>query len=220
VGPRFTPLVFSGRVTGDGRPVQAAEFLPSGSKEMYAITEFAGMRNGTAWGVVWALNQKTIVQQQDKWADGPRGRKVLRLTTPQGLPDGEYHLAVTVQNRIVTEGRVTIGRYAEQVDTELSGSVVDQQTGRGIAEALVIALRPDVRVQDFVRQQRKDMAFTTARTDKQGRFTFEQRLPRGQAYGLVVVARGYRDLAIESALRIPAKAPDQAQMNPIPMTRS
>ena len=218
-GLKFTPLVFSGRVTNDGRPVQAAEFLPSGSKELYAITEFEGMKDGTVWSVVWALNQKTIAQQQDKWTDGQRGRKVLRLATAKGLPDGEYHLAITVQNQIVTEGRVTVGRYAKQVDTQLSGTVVDQQTGKGIADALVIALQPAVRVQDFVKQQRKEMAFTTARSDKQGRFTFEQRLPRGQAYGLVVVARGYRDLAIESALRISAKAPDQAQMNAIPMTK-
>jgi serine protease Do len=52
-----------------------------------------------------------------------------------------------------------------------------------------------------------------------GQFTFPQQLPKGQAYGLIVVARGYRDLAIESALRVSAHAPEHAQLNPIPLQR-
>jgi len=60
---------------------------------------------------------------------------------------------------------------------------------------------------------------TIARTDRSGRFTFPEQLPKGQAYGLIVVGRGYRDLAIESALRISANAPEHAQLNPIPLVR-
>jgi hypothetical protein len=76
-----------------------------------------------------------------------------------------------------------------------------------------------VQVQDFLDQQSKDMAFTSTRSDRSGRFTFPEQLIKGQAYGLVVVARGYRDLAIEGALRIGPQAPEKAQMNPIPMVR-
>jgi hypothetical protein len=103
----------------------------------------------------------------------------------------------------------------EDTDTQVSGQVVDQSNGRGISGAMVIALRPGVRVQEFVQQPRADMAFSTARTDQNGRFTFPQQLPKGQAYGLIVVARGYQDLAIESALRIGANAPEQAQISAI-----
>jgi hypothetical protein len=68
-----------------------------------------------------------------------------------------------------------------------------------------------------VRLQKQEMAFTSARTDSAGRFTFPKQLPKGQAYGLVVVARGYKDLVVEGALRVSAQAPEQAQMNPIPL---
>nr|MBC7243706.1 hypothetical protein [Chloroflexota bacterium] len=44
-------------------------------------------------------------------------------------------------------------RRVEDTDTEISGQVVDANTRKGIPDALVIALRPDVRVQDFLRQQ-------------------------------------------------------------------
>jgi len=83
----------------------------------------------------------------------------------------------------------------------------------------VIALKPGVSVRDFLRKQSKDLAYTTARTDRQGKFTFGKQLPKGQAYGLVVVARGYRDLVVEGALRISDTAPERAMMNPIPLVK-
>ena len=142
------------------------------------------------------------------------------IANRQGLPDGEYHLIVTVKDAIVAEGKAQVGRREDDTDSEISGQVVDAQTGRGIPDALVIALKPNVKVQDFVRLQRKDMAFTSIRTDKNGNFTFPQQLPKGQAYGLIVVARGYQDMAIEAALRVSSSAPERAQINPIPMQRS
>ena len=218
-GAVFSALVFSSRVTKDGRPINPAAVLPSGGKEIFATCEYSGMRNGATWAQVWALNGKTIVSEQGKWTDGARGRKVLRLANPKGLPDGEYHLVLTLANQVVAEGEVVLGRRVEDTDTQISGQIVDKSTGRGVSEALVIALRPGVSVQDFVREQRRDMAYTSARTDRNGRFSFPEQLPKGQAYGLIVVGRGYRDLAIESALRISANAPEHAQLNPIPLVR-
>lgn len=218
-GPRFSTLLFSAKVTNDGRPIQPAQILPSGTKVLYASFDYDGMSNGTPWGVVWALNGEKVAAQDAQWQEGTRGRKVLQLTTPNGLPDGQYHLALTVRKQVVAEGTVVVGRQAEDTDTQVSGQLVGQKTGKGIPDALVIVLKPGVSARTFVQQQSKEMAFTSARTDKSGRFSFPQQLPKGQAYGLVVVARGYRDLAIEGALRIGAQAPEQAQMNPIPMTR-
>jgi serine protease Do len=218
-GPVFRTLVFSTQVTSDGRPINAAALLPSGSKALYASFEYEGMRNGVGWSQVWAVDGNTVVTDQGKWDGGGKGRRTIALNNPKGLPDGQYHLVLGVQSRVLAEGQVVVGRRVDDTDTEISGQVVDQATGRGINDALVIALRPTVRVQDFVQQQRREMAFSSARTDAAGKFTLPQQLPKGQAYGLVVVARGYRDLAIEGALRISAQAPEQAQLSPIPLTR-
>jgi hypothetical protein len=115
------------------------------------------------------------------------------------------------------EGQAVIRRRAEDTGTEISGQVVDQRNGRGLADVLVIALKPGVGVREFVRQPLREMAYSSVHTNADGRFTFPQRLPRGQAYGLVVVANGYRDLAIESALRIEPEMPEQAELNAIPL---
>ncbi|MGQ9493396.1 MAG: trypsin-like peptidase domain-containing protein [Anaerolineae bacterium] len=219
VGPVFSTLVFSRDVTDDGRPISPAAVLPSGGTQLFASFEFSGMSSDMTFGEIWAWNGQKIVQKREAWDAGSRGRRVLSLMNRRGLPDGEYHLVLTVNDKIISEGKVVVGRRVEDTDTEISGQVVDANTRKGIPDVLVLALRPDVRVQDFLRQKRRDMIFSSARTDRNGRFTLDRQLPKGQAYGLIVVARGYRDLAIESALRVTANAPEQAQLDPIPLQR-
>lgn len=177
------------------------------------------MSNNMIFGEIWAWNGQKIVQKREAWDAGPQGRRVLSLMNRRGLPDGEYHLVLTVNDKVITEGKVVVGRRVEDTDTEISGQVVDASTRRGIPDVLVLALHPGVRVQDFLQQKRREMIFASAKTDRNGHFTFDRQLPKGQAYGLVVVARGYRDLAIESALRVTANAPEQAQLDPIPLQR-
>jgi S1-C subfamily serine protease len=217
VGPAFTTLVFSGQVTRDGRPINPAALLPAGGNQLFATFEYSGMQNGMEWGLTWALNDKTIVSEQDRWSDGPQGRRTLVLTNQQALPEGRYHLILHVGTQIMAEGEVVVGRQTDDTDTEISGVVVDALRRRGISEALVIALNPGVSVQDFVRQKDKSMAYTSVRTGTDGRFTFPKQLVKGQAYGLVVIAKGYRDLVVEGALRVTANAPEQAELSPIPL---
>ncbi|MEM7802797.1 MAG: trypsin-like peptidase domain-containing protein [Chloroflexota bacterium] len=216
---KFSNMVFSKGVTKDGRPIGPAEIFPRGSKQVFASVDFDGMRNGTKWSQNWSVNGKIISNQEAKWQSGPRGRMVLAFGNQQAMPEGTYHLAVVVKGAIVIEGDFAVGRRQDDHDTQLSGAVVDQGTGRGISDALVIALNPNVSAMDFARQQRQDMAFTSAKTDRSGKFTFAKQLPKGQAYGLVVVARGYRDMVIEGGIRLAPNTPEKAQMMPLGLIR-
>ena len=217
-GITFKNFTFSSQVTKDGRPIAPAAILPSGGKQIFASFDYEGMRNGTKWSQVWAANGQIIVSKDEKWSDGPRGRKVIFISNNAGVPDATYRVVLSVGSQVVAEGEVVVGRHVDDTDTEISGSVVDQKSGRGIGDALIIALKPGVKAQDFVRKQDQSMAYTYARSNAQGGFTFPKQLPKGQAYSLIVVARGYQDLAVESALRISANAPEQATLNPIPLS--
>jgi hypothetical protein len=218
--PAISNLAFSSQVTRDGRPTNPTDAISGKIRQLYVSFDFDGMRTGTVWGQVWSVNGQVVQKLDGKWEDGPRGRKVLSLGSSQGyLPDGEYRLAITYRNQIVAEGRVALGQTTEDKDIEISGQVVDQNTGRGIAGALIIVLKSGIRANDFVQRQDREMAFTSARTDSQGRFTLPKQLPKGYSYGLVAVARGYRDAAIDGALRISATAPERATINPLPLMR-
>lgn len=216
-GVTVTSLVFSSRVTRDARPVSPSELLPSGIKSIYATFQFGGMRKGTKWSQVWAHNGKKILEKSEKWDGGTKARQVLTLANNRGIPDGTYHLAITARGKVVAEGQVSVGRRENDNDTQVSGQIIDSRRKKPLHNALVIALKPNVRVMDFVRHQNKNMAFTSARTDRAGKFQFPKQLPKGQAYGLVVVARGYKDIIVEAGLRVGPNAPENAQMNPIAM---
>jgi S1-C subfamily serine protease len=216
-GRQFTGLVFSEQVASDGRPVNPSTILSPRAKQIYASFAYDGMRNGTQWGQSWTLDGRPVHQEEGEWQDGPQGRKTVTLRARDSLPEGRYQLVLSVRDQVVAQGDVVVGRQVDDTDTEVSGQVMDRDTKRGIPDALVIALNPGVRAEDFVREQRRDMAFVSARTDSNGRFTFSKQLPKGQAYGLIVVARGYRDMAIDSALRIGPNAPDQAQIHAVQM---
>ena len=214
-GPVFTGLVFSRDVTDDGRPIDPASLLASGGTQLFASFEFSGMFNDMVFGEVWTWNGKKIAQKRGAWDAGSRGRRTLSLMNQRGLPDGEYHLVLTVNDQVLAEGKAAIGRRVDDTDTQISGVVVNASNNRGIADALVIALKPGARIQQFLQTRSRQMIYSSARTDSSGKFSFPQQLPKGQAYGLIVVARGYEDLAIESALRVTANAPEEAQLAPI-----
>ncbi|MDX9956080.1 MAG: trypsin-like peptidase domain-containing protein [Anaerolineae bacterium] len=218
-GPVFTDLVFSSQVTRDGRPIQATDILPEGIKELYAGFEFDNMKNGLTWQQTWVLNGTPIATDTQRWNEGEQGRKTLALNNPQGFQSGEYHLALTIEGRVVAEGRVIIGRQVDDTDSEISGQIVDEQTGRGISGATVAVLKPNVSAQKYAQNQNPQYILTSTQTDRQGNFTLPVQLPKGQAYSMIVVAQGYRGLAIEGALRIGRDAPEKAQLNPIGLPR-
>lgn len=217
--PTVKDLVFSDTVTEQGLPINPSAILSGGQKRIFASFEFDGFRNGTKWGQVWTVDGKPVLQDEGKWEDGPRGRKTLALASRRALPDGQYHLIITAKGEILAEGQVSLGRLSEDADTQVSGQIIDRDSNRGVSDALVIALNPGVRTADFIKKQRQDMAYTSTKTDRYGRYTFPKQLPKGKAYSLVVVARGYKDLAVESALRVSPHAPEKAQIQPVPMIR-
>jgi len=216
---RFTNLLFSSQVTKNGRPINPTDLLQTGVKKIYATFNFANMRNNQAWGQVWTHNEKTIYSKEGKWKEGTRGRTILALSSKRGLKSGQYGLVLTVDRQIVAQGMVVVGKRAEDNDSQVAGQLIDERSKRGIAGGLVIVLKPKISIQEFMRTQDKNMAFTSARTDQQGNFSFPKQLPKGHAYSLVVVARGYQDLAVDGALRVSSRAPEHAQIPPIAMRR-
>lgn len=217
--PVFSQLTFSSRVTRDGRPITPSERLPSGGKQFFATFNYENMRNGTAWRQTWAINGEKVLDQPAKWEDGGNGLKTIAFGGNSTLPDGEYHLILSVRNQIVAEGKMIKGRHDEDSDTQVSGAIGDERSKRGISGAQVIVLKPGASVRKFSRSGDQSMILTADTTDRNGRFAFPQQLPKGHAYSLVVLAKGYQTMAIEGALRIGQHAPEKAELNPLMMRR-
>ncbi len=217
--PEFRELLFCSRVTDDGRPIHPTDHMPSGVDEVFATFEFDGMRNGLPWSTVWMTEGKQIIDQQDEWDDGEQGRKAVKISNRRGVPDGEYHLVLGIGGNVALEGKMMVGNPVDESDSKISGRLVDSASGQPVNDGLVMVLKPGAPLNKFLQSQDQSMVYTSTESDRDGRFTLPEQLPKGQAYSLLAVARGYQPVAVEGALRISARAPENADLGDIEMTQ-
>ncbi|MGI9517567.1 MAG: S1 family peptidase, partial [Pirellulaceae bacterium] len=138
----FQELLFCTRITRDGRPINPTTMIPSGIDEVFATFEFSGMRDGTPWTATWVNEGRKIIEKEDVWNNGEEGRKAVEIAKRGGVPDGEYHLVLAIQGEIVLEGKMIVGTPIDETDSEISGRLVDDRTGRAIDDGIVIVLKP------------------------------------------------------------------------------
>ena len=217
--PKFSDLLFSARITNDGRSIHPTTRLPSGLDTVYATFEHAGIERGTPWSVVWMSDGQVIIDQKDTWDEEAYGRKVVKVSNKKGLPNGEYHLVLGIGGSVALEGKIMVGSPVDETDSEVAGRVVDADSGRGIGEALVIVLNPNASLQKFMRNRNNNDVFTSAQTDRDGSFTFPKQLPKGYAYSLIAAAAGYEPVTVEGALRVSEGAPEHADIGELPLER-
>ena len=216
----FSHLLFSSSITQDGRPINPSTYIPEGVETVYATFEYSGMQNGTPWSVVWMTGGQQIIDQDDRWDDGPEGRKAVKVSNRKGVPPGEYHLVLGIGGSVTLEGKVMVGNPVDETDSEISGRLVDGSSQRSVANGLVMVLKPRTSLGRFLRTQDRGMILTSAENGQDGRFTFPDQLPKGQAYSLVALARGYQPVAVEGALRLSGGAPEQVDIGEIEMAVS
>jgi hypothetical protein len=215
----FRELLFCTRVMTDGRPVNPTTQVPAGIDTVYATFEYDGMQNGTPWSIVWMTGGQQIIDQQDEWDDGPQGRKAVKVSNRRGLPEGEYHLVLGIGGSVALEGKVMVGTPVDETDSEVSGRLVDSESRSGIAGGMAIVLKPHIPLQQFLKTQDQQLIYTSAETGRDGSFTLQKQLPKGQAYSLIAATRGYSPVAVEGALRIGSTAPERANVGDIELTR-
>lgn len=218
--PEFSNLLFSTRVTEDGRPVNPTDRLPSGVSEVYASFDYDSMRNRTPWSAVWMNEGKIIIEQKDVWDDGEEGRKTVRIANSAGIPNGGYNLILGIGGEVALEGDMHVGPSVDETDSEVSGRLVDGRTGQPIANGLVIVLKPRASLRQFLKDRREEYVESSVETGRDGRFTLPDQLPKGQAYSLVAAAQGFRPITVEHALRVSHQAPEHADVGDLEMDRA
>ena len=217
--PEFGHLVFSRQITDDGRPINPSQHFKRPVDEIFATFEFDGMQNGTPWSYVWMTDGKIIIEQNDTWDDGNEGSKSVKISNRNGVPAGEYHMVLGIKGEVVLEGKMVVTEQVDDSDSEVSGEIVDERSGRGIDGALVIVLKPNASMRRFLQSRDERYVQSSTETKSDGSFTLPDQLPKGQSYSLVVAARGYEPITVEGALRIGPTAPEHAEIGQIPMTR-
>jgi hypothetical protein len=211
----FSELLFSARITEDGRPIHPTTNIEANAPEVYATFEYSGMQPGTPWSAIWMSGEKAIIEQRDTWDEGPEGRKAVKISNRKGVPAGEYHLVLGINDQVALEGKMTVGTPVDDTDSEITGRLVDVATGRGIPAGIVIVLKPNASLREFLETRAEEFVQTSTDINQDGSFVLPEQLPKGFAYALVAAAKGYEPITVESALRIGPGAPEKADIGNI-----
>ena len=158
---------------------------------------------------------KVIIEQKERWDLGEEGRKTVKISNRRGVPDGEYNLVLGIDEEIALEGKMVVGSAVDESDSEVAGRIVDERSRRGVAGALVIVLKPRVSIREFLQSRQESDVIASVESDQEGNFKLPEQLPKGQAYGLVIAARGYKPLTVDGALRLGPGAPEKAHVGDI-----
>jgi Zn-dependent metalloprotease len=90
----------------------------------------------------------------------------------------------------------------------VQGAITDVNTGRGIDGAQIFIIRPGISASQAAADDNltADEVLTVGIADRQGLFQTEQPIARGQSYGVIVFARGYRPIIADGEMNVPANA--------------
>ena len=175
-------------------PVNPSNNQPSGIEELNAVFSYSGFTPGQNVGMRWTVNGEDLGLDQWAW-DGSESGSCYSLYLTNGgdaLPDGSYSLDVfgSTGNSLIhaeaaiggsgTGGGVTGGGVT------LTGTITDANTGRGIADILVVILIPGVDTDDWLNNPTDADVFSFTQTNTQGAFQIADELTRGQTYGVVI----------------------------------
>lgn len=217
---RFSNLLFATEMTKDGRPINPVQNFPAGIPDVYATFEYQSMERGTPWSAVWMTGGQIIIEQKENWDQDEDGRKAVRISNRKGLPPGEYHLVLGIGPEVVLEGKIRVEDQIDDSDSEVHGQLVDDDSGKGVADGMVIVLKPRASLREFLETRDESMILTNADTDRNGKFVLPQQLAKGQSYSLIAAGRGYQPITVENALRLGPGAPEVADVGAIRMQRS
>ncbi len=99
-------------------------------------------------------------------------------------------------------------------NVSLAGSVVSADSGEPVPGAWFIVLKPGTAVADYLNGQ-QDVVHSFATTGADGTFQLREPIAREQAYGVVVVARGYRNASEDNRVLAPDDAPAVVTLPPV-----
>jgi hypothetical protein len=104
-----------------------------------------------------------------------------------------------------TEGGTGIVKAPEGAPVLLSGQFLRYDNKKPIENAVLIVLKPGIKVGSLTRQNLKDNALTVGVSGKNGKFETVSGIAPGK-YSVVAAAEGYTPILEDDALEVPAGA--------------
>jgi hypothetical protein len=202
------PAVFSNisfiRARANQAPIgEPATTFPDGANTLFARFDWQQLLPGTRWRLQWLVDETVFYQVVGPWSSPESGSQfTLRLTAPDGVPDGSYTLRLYVNDVLLQTATVSVGigqlaidRLAQASGVQLRGRIIDAETQQGIAGATFILISDAFSIEDFTWSQ--DQIYALATTDREGYFQIDRPLQLESPYSVLVVVNGYLPLSAD-----------------------
>lgn len=204
----FNNLQFAtAQVAGQPQPPLGQTF-PTGTENLYVFFDWRQLSVGTPWTWRWKVDNDTLIQVDTQWAADPSGAfYYLSLAGEPNLPDGKYTFEIEMGGILIAsaEARIGLGQlpldaFASAEGVQVSGRILDAESGRGIPGALFIMLFSEFSVEDFVWDESQILGISLA--DSDGYFQLPVLVTRGTReepllYSLLVRAEGYLPMSAD-----------------------
>lgn len=178
--------------------------------------QFGSVIGNTNGDIIGAVEELTDADGDDEWAKAEfdlteLAGKTVRLGFTSENPRGNTSsfFVDDVAMIVCTAGTAPQAPSTNNADAVyVKGFVKDSDTGRGITGAQVFFLKPGISAAQAAADDRvtADEVQTMGVSDNSGVYQTEQPLKRGQNYGVIVIASGYRPIVAENGAKIPATA--------------
>ena len=210
-------IIFAEGTDKNLKPIKPDTTFKSGIAAIDAIFDYSAMKKGMNWSPVWSLDGEAIINKAYKWDGGASGTHVRTISNKSGLPDGAYELQILVEGKVLQTGDFTIGsgpapdpKPSNQGGVEVTGTIINADTKKPIANATFIVLKPGTTYADW--DGSEEAVFTYAQTDRKGHFQLPDLIPRGDSYTIVAGAQGYND-NYEDGVAVDDSTPDSVDLN-------
>ncbi|PJF41858.1 MAG: hypothetical protein CUN55_11175, partial [Phototrophicales bacterium] len=175
----------------------------SGVGQIFVFFNWRQISPNTPWTYRWLLDGDVLFEEHTRWAAEPTGENFyLSLVGLPTLPDASYTLEILMNGIPLTRevtvdvglGQLPVEAFASAEGVQVRGRIIDAETGQGIAGAMLIILRAEFSVEDWVWDE--SQVLSRAQADRNGYYQIPQLLPRGTTespilYSLLVRADGY-----------------------------
>jgi S1-C subfamily serine protease len=190
-------ITFAEDFDKNNKPVRPGTSFKSGLAAISALFDYSNMKNGLTWAPVWYLDGEAVINKTYKWDSGAKGTQVRTLSSKSALPDGAYRLEIVLEGKVLKTGDFAIGstsstpKPSKNGGISVSGTILDADTNKPVQNAVFIVLTPGITYDEW--DGSADAIFTSAQTDKSGRFQLPDLIPRGDSYTIAAGAKGYYD---------------------------
>lgn len=166
---------------------------PTGTRLIAAVFKDAGLTTGEDVLSQWRLNGDVVARGLDQiTAADTAGCLSTAFAVDRGLPDGDYVLEMFVGPtlRQVASAETTVGAATATTSASVAGRIVDADSRKPIAGAVVFFLKPGTDPATWLGKPDAAQLVSTSASAADGQFEV-MGLTAGTTYSVVVVADGY-----------------------------